>query len=216
MTLRFVYYSCLLLSAVLAVINRKTLKSRQLTIFIPYLWLVLAQELSVYYYISNYPAPSTGIIYNVYRLVSTCVFGVFFYNIPLMAPARRLVLVLLGLYLAVYAITFGLIHSIFMYNSYLSMASGLVINICAIFFLFNYFNLDNRTEEKTWQPVIWVTIGVAVYYPVVNVSFAFYKYIVAYEATIFGLMLYNAIPRLMSIFMYGCFAYAFHLCKKRN
>ncbi|MET0392235.1 MAG: hypothetical protein ABW019_03800 [Chitinophagaceae bacterium] len=207
------YSACLLLSIILAVTNRKALKSRQLFFFIPYLCLVLAQELVLAYI---YTVGPTGMIYNFYRLITTIVFTLFFYFIPVNTPSRRIIAWLLGLYLAVWAITFGLLHSVSQYNSYLSMGGGLVITASALLFLLNYFNLDNRREEKNWLPVVWVTIGMIVYFPVVNVALTLYKYIYAYQATIFDMLLYNAIPQLMSIFMYSCFTYAFYLCQKKN
>ena len=123
---------------------------------------------------------------------------------------------MLVIFLAVVAITFIFIQPITVYNSYLSLASAFVISCSGILFLFNYFSIDNIAEQKTWRPVVPITTGVLMFYPVVNIAFAFYKYILALEATIFGTMLYNAIPRIMSIFMYSCFAYAFYLCKKKN
>lgn len=211
--LRMSYYVCLLLGIVLAVINRKELKSRQLIFFIPYLCLVLAQELVLDFI---YTVGPTGMVYNIYRLVTTCFFTLFFYRIPFITSVRRIILLLLGLYLIVCLVTFALIQPITQYNSYLSLAGGLVIVSCGIFFLFNYFNLDKPAEEKNWLPVIWITIGLILYYPVVNVSFALNKYILTYDATIFGILLYNAIPQLMSTLMYSCFAYAFYLCKRKN
>jgi hypothetical protein len=65
-------------------------------------------------------------------------------------------------------------------------------------------------------PVIWITIGIVVFYPVVNISFAFYTHLVSYRSDFLGIKLYKVIPQLMSIFMYSCFNYAFYLCKKKN
>jgi hypothetical protein len=38
----------------------------------------------------------------------------------------------------------------------------------------------------------------------------------AREATLYGLKLYQAIPKVMSLFMYPLFSYAFYLCQKKN
>src|SRR5690606_8798004 len=102
------------------------------------------------------------------------------------------------------------------FNNYISLCTGFMITLCGLLFLFNYFKLDNPAEEKKWLPVIWITIGLVVFFPVVNISFALYKHLLAYQATIFGQKLYRLIPQLMSIFMYTCFARAFYLCQKKN
>jgi hypothetical protein len=177
---------------------------------------VFIQELFVYIYLKEYPKGSTGIIYNLYRPVTVLVFSILYYRIHFNASVRKLILWLVAIYFAGIIVTYSFIQSIFILNNYLSLAGGFVITCCGIFFLFNYFNLDNPAEERYWQPVILVTIGVVAFYPVINISNAFHKHLLAYDATLFGLKLYHLIPQLMSIFMYGCFARAFYLCRKKN
>jgi hypothetical protein len=216
MILLYIYLACLLLSAVAATTFRKYLGSRRAIIFIPYLWYVFAQETGMVLASELGFLTKTGIIYNFYRPICTTVFVFFYYRLPLNAPVRKLITWMHAVYLTVTLVTFLFIKPVTEYNSYLSLASGFVIAFCGIFFLFNYFNLDNTEEEKHWQPVIWITIGITTFYPVVNFSLAFYKSLLAYNANILGVPLYQLIPRLMSIFMYSCFSYAFYLCKKKN
>src|SRR5215216_435128 len=96
---RVLYYVCLLLSAVTGLINIKALKSRQLLLFVPYLWLILFQELSLVFIFTKM---TTGIVYNIYRPVSTCLFAFFFYRIPFnTAQIRKLILWMLSVYLLI-------------------------------------------------------------------------------------------------------------------
>jgi hypothetical protein len=195
----------------------KALKSRQLTIFAPYLLFLFIQETLVFFYRLSHPKGSTAIVYNIiYRPITVGTFAFFYYSIYFNKPARKIILGMVGVYLATTLINFTFIQSIRDYNSYLSLVGGLVITSCGIFFLFNYFNLDDRAEEKKWIPVIWITAGIISYYPVVNISFSFYHQLLNSKAKLGGSMLYNAIPQFMSIFMYGCFAYAFYLCRKKT
>ncbi len=216
MLLYLVYLACLLCSVVVGFILLKDLKSRQLSLFPWYLSLVFAQELFSYIIVLQDPSYSTGYIYNIYNPVNAAFFAFFYYRIPFNFPFRKLIGALLIIFLTVTVFTFCFIQSIFVYNSYLSLATGFLITLCGILFLFNYFKLDNPGEEKKWLPVIWITIGVVAFYPVVNISFALYKYLLAYQATIFGMKLYRLIPQLMSIFMYVCFIRAFYLCHKKK
>jgi hypothetical protein len=210
------YLACLLASFISAFLFRKELKSRQLFVFIPYLLLLFIQETAVFFYSLEYPNISTGFYYNIYNPINVLFFAFFYSSIPFNASARKLTTVLSAIFVAATLFTYFCIQSIYIYNSYLGLAGGFLITLCGILFLFNYFKLDNQKEERRWQPVIWITIGVVTFYPVVNISFALYKYLLAYQATIFGMKLYQLIPQLMSIFMYGCFTRAFYLCKKKN
>lgn len=211
-----IYLACLLTSSVTGFIYLKELKSRQLSLFPFYLLLVFAQEIFMYLYLQRHPTYSTGLVYNVYNPVNTLFFAVVYYQIPFNWPVRRLIISLSIVFTMATTITFCCIQSIHIYNAYLSLAGGFLISVFGILFLFNYFKLDNHTEEKKWLPVLWITIGVVAFYPVVNISFALYKYLLAYKATVFGLKLYRLIPQLMSIFMYVCFTRAFYLCSKKT
>jgi len=216
MELSLIYLASLLFSVIIALINKKSLESRRLSLFIPYLSLVFIQELSVFIFRQYDSKSSTALIYNLYRPVSACFFAWIFYQIPLNFKARKPILWIQSLFLITTIIAYSFIAPITAYNRFLSFVGGFVITLYGIFFLFNYFNLDDTIEEKKWRPVTWIATGLVIFYPIVNISFVLYKYINAIKATIFGSLLSNAMPMLMSIFMYSCFAYAFYLCKKKN
>ena len=216
MLLHLIYLICLLASAVAALFYRKALYSRQLSLFVPFLFLVFIQEITLFFYNLNPPIRSTGIVYNIYTPVSTLFFSFFYSRIPFNISVRNLIRILTIIFLAATLFTYCFIQPVYIYNNYISLAGGFLITLCGILFLFNYFKLDTHKEEKKWLPVLWITIGVVAFYPVVNISFALYKYLLAYDATIFGKKLYNLIPQLMSILMYSCFIRAFYLCKKKD
>ncbi|RYG41841.1 MAG: hypothetical protein EOO01_24260 [Chitinophagaceae bacterium] len=214
--LHILYLACLLSSFIVALLNRNDLRSRRLFPFIPYLFLLFVQEILMFFYSIYAPHGSTGIYYNIYTPVNALFYVFFYTTIPFNSPVRRITWILASLFLAANLITYLFIQSIRVYNSYLGLAGGFLITLCGILFLFNYFKLDNPAEEKKWLPVLGITVGVVIFHPVVNISFALYKYLLAYQATISGMKLYRLIPQLMSIFMYGCFIRAFYLCKKKN
>ena len=212
----FLYLAGILFSAVMAFIQRKAIMSRRISILLPYIILVFIQEtifaLAIYF---DYKV-SNAIVYNIYRPVSVIVFFWIYYHIPFMAPFRRLMLWLTVIYLGVVLINYFFIESIFTVSSYLTLVRGFVITMYGILFLVRYFNLDNLSEEKYWRPLIWITIGIVIFYPVISISINFQKYLAEASATLYGFKLYQIIPQVMSIFMYSCFSYAFYLCKKIN
>lgn len=216
MLLKYLYLLSLLLSAATATIYRNHLKSRLLTIFIPYLWLVTVQEFTLHVVLSVYPEIKTGMVYNLYRPIASAFFGLFFYRVPFNAPVRRLIVWMWVTNVVITTVTFLFIQPIDVYNSYLSLANGMIITCWGIFFLVNYFNLDNFAEEKKWGIVIWLIIGIMLYYPVVNIPFAFHEQLHAYNASLFNRKFYQAMPQLLSVIMYSCFTYTFYLCKKKN
>lgn len=216
-SLFFTYLASLFFSALMAFVYLKHLKNRRLLILAPYLLLVFIQELTLYLFRSLWLPSSNNIVYNIYKPVSILVFAIVYYNIPFMARFRKWIAWLAATYFAAILITYIFwTESIYSTNSYLTLMRGFVIICYAIFFLFSYFHLDNSTEEKHWSPLLWITIGVVIFYPVISISLTFQKHLSDYKATLYGFKLYQMIPQLMSIFMYACFSYAFYLCKKRK
>jgi hypothetical protein len=211
---RVLYYACLLLSAIMALVNINALKKRRLSLFIPYLWLVLFQELTLVFI---FPKMQTGIVYNFYRPISTCFYAYIFYHIPFNTiRIRKAILWMLSVYLVVTILIYSFLQGVSIYNRFVSFAGGFIITCWAIFFLYRYFHVDSVEEEKKWQPMIWITFGLVLYYPIVNIAFGFYLYIGKYDVHLYNVKLYNIIPRVMSIFMYGFFAYAFYLCRQKK
>ncbi len=208
-TTEFLYFSTLLTSAVAAFVYRKHLETRKILIILPYLFLVFIQELITgFYYFDN------SIVYNIYRPVTTIVFAIIYYRIPFMQPVRKFIAGITILYLAITIANYCFFESIFTAGSYLILARSFVVTLFAIIFLFRYFNLDNSTEEKYWRPLVWITAGIIIFYPVTSLSLSFQKFLSEKNATLFDQKLYQLIPQVMSIFMYSFFSYAFYLCHK--
>jgi hypothetical protein len=216
LVLLFFYLSSILVSTVMAFVYRKQLRSKNLYVLLPFLVLVFFQELIVNTGGLMGYITSNSVIYNIYRPITAIVFAFVYYRIPFMSPWKKLIAGLTILYLTITFINYCFIESIFTTSSYLTLARGFVITFCAVLFLFSYFNLDNLAQEKYWRPLVWVTIGVVIFYPVISISTNFQKYLAATSATLYGMRLYQLIPQVMSIFMYSCFSYAFYLCKKEN
>lgn len=210
------YLASILFSAVMAVVYRKQLHNRHLSILVPYLLYVFIQEAALVIINQLYHAASNAVVYNIYRPVSAVVFFWIYYHIPFMKPLRKPMIWLTLAYLGFTLVNYCFLESILTTSSYLSLARGFVITFYGILFLFRFFHLDNLAEEKYWRPLVWITIGIVIFYPVISISINFQKYLAAESATLYGLKLYNVIPQVMSIFMYSCFSYAFYLCKKKN
>jgi len=211
----YIYMGSLFASAVLAVIYRKNLTGWRLTMMSFYLPLVFLMEVyqALRLYVWN---NSTPIVYNIYRPVTVIVFAVMYYSLPPMFRFRKLIIGITAIYLAALFTTYFVIDSIHHNNLYLTLARGICISFFGLFFLMSFLQLDNTNEEKYWRPLIWVTTGVLIFYPVISIALGFEELLRNSDATVLGLRLYQAIPRLMSIFMYSCFGYAFYICKTKS
>src|SRR5205085_12295501 len=154
----FIYMGTLLLSAISAVVYRKSLVRWCLIIMTFYLPLVFIMEVyqALRLYIWKNP---TAFVYNIYKPLSVVVFAAIYYSVPIMFRFRKLIVGITLAYLTVVVINYLFIVSIFQNNTYLTLARGICITFFAVFFLMGVFLLDKSAEEKFWQPLIWVTIG---------------------------------------------------------
>jgi len=211
----FTYMSALLLSAIAAIVYSRFLGRWKLTIMTFYLPLLFIMEVYLAGRV-NVPGTSNDFAYNIYRPVTVIVFAILYYSIPVMSRFRNMIIGITLVYLLLIMVAYSFIVSIYGSNTSLTIARGICLTFFAVFYLVSLLLLDDITEQKFWQPLTWVTIGVLVFYPVISISIGFRSYLHDYGATLFGLKVYQVIPQLMSIFMYGCFTYAFYLCKKKN
>lgn len=212
-----VYEIVILTSAVASLLWWKDLRNKQLLWFVPYLWYVFLQEFfSHHFYKQLFGSGSNDIVYNIYRFVTVLFFSRIYYRLPFMKLFRKYIAGMAILYGLAFFIIFGFLQSIFTYNGYLGLARGFVVSVTGLFFLFAYFHIDNRQEEKFWQPWLWITMGILLFYPVVSISLTFMQHLLALDTSLWGIRVYNLIPQLMSIVMYSFFTYAFYLCKRKN
>ena len=210
------YLGSILASAVAALIYRRYLTSRALFVLLPYLIFVFVQETTLVILSHFKYLASNAIVYNIYRPISVLAFYWVYSRIPFMKSLRKPMTLVFAAFLLITAVDYIFIESIMVSSRYLPLLRGFVITFFALCFLFIYFNLDNIKTERFWRPLLWITVGVIVFYPVISISLSFQKQLLALNATINGTKLYNIIPQVMSIFMYSCFCYAFYLCKKIN
>jgi len=210
----YTYMGCLLLSAVAAVAYSRFLGRWKLTIMTFYLPLLLLME--VYTAIRAANDKSNYLVYNIYRPISVIVFAYIYYSIPIMSRFRKMIIGITIFYLLLLAVAYSFIVAIQESNTSLTLARGICITFPAVFYLISLLLLDTVEEQRFWQPLTWITIGVLVFYPVISMSVGFQNYLYDNNATVLGFKLYQVIPQLMSIFMYSCFTYAFYLCKRKS
>ena len=211
--LQVLYYVSILLSVVLAVRSRKKLAERKLGIMLPFLVYVILQEATLRILTLSDTLVTNDIVYNFYRLLTVIVFMLVYARVRLMSNFKKLIYITAGIYCLFTLLNYIFFESVFEASKYLPILRGITITFFGILFLLNFFQLDEGDREDHWRPLLWITIGVVVFYPVTSIVLNLQPYLRTQSATIGGVKLYNLIPRLMSVFMYGCFAYSFYICR---
>ncbi len=211
-----IYLAVILVSVIMAFMARKELFQRKVGIVIPYLTYVFVQESTLKILSLSGSIVAHPVIYNFYRLLTVIVFAMIFYNISFLRNSRRLILLGAIAYTILTIIVLTFFTPLNENSQILGLARGFIITFFGVLFLFGFFQIDNRTEERYWRPILWFTIGVVIFYPVISITISLQKYLHLKDATLFGFNLYNLVPQIMSMFLYTCFTYAFYKCRKTN
>jgi hypothetical protein len=66
----------------------------------------------------------------------------------------------------------------------------------------------------THDPVIWVAVGVVVFFSGVSIVFSLYQFIQIRQIKLWGEPIYTLVPRLLSIILYSCLSIAIITCRK--
>jgi len=210
-----VYMLVILCAAIMAIVYQDSLRTRKLGILAVYLSYTFLQEVGLRVADHYNLFASTAIVYDVYKVLNVAVFAFIYSRIPFLAPLRKLIIGLAALFILATLVQLLFPQTLTILPRYLPLARGLIITGYGMFFLSYYFRLDHRELEKYWTPVLWITIGIVVFYPVISISLAFQSELINF-GDVYGIRLYQIIPQFMSLFMYSCFMYAFYLCKKKN
>ena len=209
-----VYLYFILFSLVIAVYCYHGLKFSFLKWFIPFLLITLFTELVAVYYKYVLDQPN-GWLYNIY-IIFQVLFSLYMYwQLKMRKPFRQVIAACFIIYSLLSLAVYGR-DGVQSLNVYMFLTGGFFVVLSGIFFLFNYFSLDNAGEEINLIPFLWITIGVLSYFSVLSITISLYKYILMYKLAIGGVELYNLVPRLMSIILYSSFAYGFWLCRKKS
>jgi hypothetical protein len=216
--LHILYYASTLFCAILAIYYRKELAGRRIGFLVPYLVYVFLQEITLHILsltkVIPDVIPNNYIVYNLYRPLSVVIFMLVYYRTPLKDGMKKPIYWSTIIFLAFTVVNYIFFESIFGTSTYMPILRALVITFHGMIFLFYFFQLDSRKEERFWQPILWITIGLVIFYPVSSIALNLQDYLRVKSVTVFGMKLYNLIPQVMSVFMYGCFCYAFYLCRK--
>lgn len=207
-----IYDSIIGISALVAILWRKEIATRSLlpmAFLLPY---VFVQELLPDFIEFR----SNSIFYNIYRPASVIVFLLIYSGIPFMQRWKKTMRWVTGIYLFLVVLNFTFLESIYDAGSHPTTLRNILCTFFPILFLIEYFNLDDRKQEKFWLPVLWISIGAVIFYPVTSISVTFRKFLIPRDIFLFGMRLYHLIPEVMSIFMYSCFIYAFYLCRVKK
>lgn len=194
----------------IALYRYKRLKNSYMFWFIPFLGLTFLSEVSSDFIYKTYNL-STYWIFNFLIPITTIFYGFIFYCL-IRDKRLKTPLTLMGI---LYLLTnfYWSITSLSFSIPIVLLASVILVFLSCYYFyrcLLDEVNLSAFYVKSG----LWFAAGVLIFYSGISIVFSLVDYIRDHHLTLNGLPLYQFVPRVLSIILYGCFSVAFLLWRK--
>ena len=193
----------------------KSLKNTFLFWVIPYLAFILMAELGASYFKYHLHKPN-GHIYVIISLVEFVFYSYLFYHFNKNSKLQKVISVGSTLLVLPYLFLFFFFSDYKSYDFYLPVYTGFYLAIVASIYLYKISIKDDTEFALTKQVGFWVASGVLIFFSGISISFLLHSFLKNATIKIWGMSIYNFIPQVLSIFLYGCITIAIIVCKKKN
>jgi len=198
-----------------AVISLNKLRNSFLISFFPFLLPLLVVELyNNYAYYTLHQ--STVHIFNVLVLYMVAFYSYIFYRLSQSPAYRRIILFLSLAFMVVYILYFTFFGDIHEFSSSFVAVSSMIQLLLSCLFLYQYLQFDSYVNEPELRFGLWLAGGLLIFNSGVAISFSLYDYLRTNKVTVFGMPMYNFVPRYLSLVLYGCIGTGFLTWKKRT
>lgn len=206
------YFEFLSLVIALYCVNR--LRNNFVIWFIPYLFIVFSSELSAnyLYYTHGY---STAWIYNFLNLLSHLFYAYIFLNFAIRNSKKVTILFITGTYI-IASLIYHFSTSIHILNNYVIASGGIIQVLFACSYFSQYLKDDDLAKDNKYTSGLWLAAGILIFYAGVAICFSLYNYIRFNKLLLFGMPLYNSIPRYLSVILYSSISIALLTWRKQK
>lgn len=188
------------LSLLMSIVYIGKLKNYFVVAFVPYLFVILVIELLAKYLYVNFHY-STAWIYNLINLFSHAFYAFIFYCFASQKKHRKVILSLTVIYIAA-SLVYYLMTSLYEFNNVIISIGGVLEILFACLHFYHYLQNDNYVHERHFLSGLFIASGVLIFYSGITICFSLYNYIRINDLRLFGVPLYNLIPRYLSILLY--------------
>ena len=192
-------------SVIVAIYCYPLLKGSYMKWFLPFLVFILLGEL-VEAYQSHYYHVSTIPVNYLIGTVESVFYGYIFYHLNTDRIRQKQLCVMILLSIAGYIISYVVYGSAtdpFVYNL---VISGFMLSLIALLYLYDSF--DNDHIHMLSDPGFWLAFGICLFYSSISIVFMSWRVILLNNISVFGLMLYHLVPKLLCVLLYGSISLA--------
>ncbi len=203
-----------LIALVIAIVYYHYLKGSFMKWVLPFLVFIFLAELFITEKYFTLIKPNVIVQYTI-GIIESIFYGYLFYNY-----SGRKILKKIILYFVILSVCMFLIGLSFYTKDYSFFLPALIVigfflALFALTFIYTKFIDDDNTILIN-EPGFWIAFGVSLFFAGTSIVFSLYDLILKNNLDIFGVKLYNFIPRILSVVLYSSISIAIILCKKKT
>lgn len=193
-----------------ALYHYKQLKNSYMFWFIPFLGITFLTEVTsgIIYQICTC---ETYWIYNVLIPATTLFYTFIFYCLIKDRRLKIPFVVIILIYFVANVYYFNISSG---FNTKFILSSSIILIALSCYYFYRCLLDDVDLNAYYTKSGLWIASGILIFYSGICIVFSLFNYIRTNHLAINNTPLYNFVPRVLSIILYGCFIVAFILWKK--
>jgi len=208
----YVYFQ--LLSLVSALAFYKGLKSFKLLGFIPLLLVVCITE----GFATNavfFGWDSNILIYDLYVIISTPIIMYIYLQMLGYTHFTRKIFIAIATLLFIFTVlNFTFVQGYVKFDTYSLILVEFVTAILSLITIAKLFQDDDGSIALNHHPYFWISASTLIFSAVTLIVLGLQQFLALKNVQIGGVRIYAVIMPMINVFLYGCYSYAFYLCKK--
>ncbi len=189
--------------------------------FIPFLAIIFLFEVFQNIYFKT-TGRSTMLYSQIAGLIAFAFYSFFFFNVTRNRSYRYVICIVSLLYImavvGIWCVT-GLSYVLFAKLNVFAVSlitGGFLLTIYSGMLFYQYLQQESLPDDKQQISYLWVAAGILIFYSGIEIYLASMPHIKKQQLTLFGTLLYNAAPRLLSVILYSFIIISFYKWRIRQ
>jgi hypothetical protein len=203
-----------LIGLLVAMIYYPYLKGSFMKWFLPFLAFIFFAELYIKYEHYVFQNEEISLQYLI-GIVESIFYGYIFNNFYTGNTSKMALFFLIFISVSSYLIGFFVDIKNYSYLINALVISGFFLSVVSMVYIYTKVINDDETLLIK-EPGFWIAFGVSLFFSGTSIVFCLHDFIVKNNLNLFGVRLYNIIPRILCVVLYSSISIAIILCKKKN
>ncbi len=203
------------MSLVVAILYYPYLKKSFMKWVLPFLMFIfLGEVVTAYLYFNDPSLPNTNFYY-IIGIGESIFYGYIFFHLCQSKTVKKIIFILTLIGLSIYFLGFIFYSKDYTYYIFSLIVSGFFLSFISLTYIYIVFS-DDSQSSMILDFGFWIAFGVSLFFSGISIVFCLHDYIVKHNLNLFGIKLYNIVPRILCIVLYLSISISIVLCKKKT